>query len=99
MVVPGRDTWFLFLALGVIVVGNGLFQGQRRQPGAQDLAEGDDSKIDSAFTIYYMAVNLGAMISPTRDAGHQGLRQQPLPQRHGLARLRRVRGRPHCSAC
>jgi len=62
MVVPGQDVWFLFCALGVIVVGNGLFK-----PNAGNLVrkiyEGDDSRIDSAFTIYYMAVNLGAMIS------------------------------------
>jgi POT family proton-dependent oligopeptide transporter len=62
MVVPGQDVWFLFCALGVIVVGNGLFK-----PNAGNLVrkiyEGDDSRIDSAFTIYYMAVNLGAMVS------------------------------------
>ncbi|MCC7256377.1 MAG: MFS transporter [Dokdonella sp.] len=62
MVVPTESTWFLFCALGVIVVGNGLFK-----PNAGNLVrkiyEGDDSRIDSAFTIYYMAVNLGAMIS------------------------------------
>ena len=62
MVVPGQDTWFLFLALGVIVVGNGLFKANAGNL-VRKIYEGDDSKIDSAFTIYYMAVNLGAMIS------------------------------------
>ena len=51
MVVPGRDTWFLFLALGVIVVGNGLFEANAGNL-ARKIYEGDDSKIDSAFTIY-----------------------------------------------
>ncbi|MCH1923384.1 oligopeptide:H+ symporter [Shewanella sp. C32] len=62
MTVPTENTWFLFSALGVIVVGNGLFK-----PNAGNLVrkiyEGDDSKIDSAFTIYYMAVNVGSTIS------------------------------------
>ncbi len=62
MVVPGQSVWFLFCALGVIVVGNGLFKANAGNL-VRKIYEGDDSKIDSAFTIYYMAVNLGAMIS------------------------------------
>ncbi|WP_413490193.1 peptide MFS transporter [Shewanella baltica] len=62
MAVPTENTWFMFSALGVIVVGNGLFK-----PNAGNLVrkiyEGDDSKIDSAFTIYYMAVNVGSTFS------------------------------------
>ncbi|MDE3073516.1 MAG: oligopeptide:H+ symporter, partial [Pseudomonadota bacterium] len=54
MAVPGQSIWFLYCSLGVIVVGNGLFK-----PNAGNLVrkiyDGDDSKIDSAFTIYYMA--------------------------------------------
>jgi POT family proton-dependent oligopeptide transporter len=52
----------MFCALGVIVVGNGLFKANVGNL-VRKIYEGDDSKIDSAFTIYYMAVNLGAMIS------------------------------------
>ncbi len=62
MVVPGQSVWFLFCALGVIVVGNGLFKANAGNL-VRKIYEGDDSKIDSAFTLYYMAVNLGAMIS------------------------------------
>ena len=62
MVVPGQSIWFLFMALGVIVVGNGLFKANAGNM-VRKIYEGDDSRIDSAFTIYYMAVNLGAMIS------------------------------------
>ncbi|PIP79031.1 MAG: MFS transporter [Gammaproteobacteria bacterium CG22_combo_CG10-13_8_21_14_all_40_8] len=62
MAVPTENTWFLFSSLGVIVVGNGLFK-----PNAGNLVrkiyEGDDSKLDSAFTIYYMAVNVGSTFS------------------------------------
>ncbi|MGA7298391.1 MAG: oligopeptide:H+ symporter [Rhodanobacteraceae bacterium] len=62
MVVPTESVTFLFMALGVIVVGNGLFKANAGNL-VRKIYEGDDSRIDSAFTIYYMAVNLGAMIS------------------------------------
>ncbi|MCK9539978.1 peptide MFS transporter [Dokdonella sp.] len=62
MVVPTEDVQFLFFALGVIVVGNGLFKANAGNL-VRKIYEGDDSRIDSAFTIYYMAVNLGSMIS------------------------------------
>ncbi|RLV60042.1 MFS transporter [Parashewanella curva] len=62
MTIPTSNTWFLFYSLGVIVVGNGLFK-----PNAGNIVRmiyhGDDSKIDSAFTIYYMAVNVGSTVS------------------------------------
>jgi proton-dependent oligopeptide transporter, POT family len=61
---PRNSEYFLYFALGVIIVGNGFFK-----PNAGNLVrkiyEGDDTKIDSAFTIYYMAVNIGSMISMT----------------------------------
>jgi POT family proton-dependent oligopeptide transporter len=60
--IPTNNAWFLYVALGVIIVGNGFFK-----PNAGNLVrkiyEGDDTKIDSAFTIYYMAVNIGSTIS------------------------------------
>jgi len=62
MAIPGQSVWFLFCSLGVIVVGNGLFKANAGNL-VRKIYEGDDSKIDSAFTIYYMAVNMGSMIS------------------------------------
>jgi len=62
--IPSNNTLLLYCALGVIIVGNGFFK-----PNAGNLVrkiyEGDDARIDSAFTIYYMAVNVGSMISMT----------------------------------
>ena len=57
---PANLTYF---ALGVIVVGNGFFK-----PNAGNLVRKickATRRIDSAFTIYYMAVNIGSMISMT----------------------------------
>jgi POT family proton-dependent oligopeptide transporter len=62
MAVPTENTWFLFGALGVIVVGNGLFKPNTANL-VRNIYEGDDSKIDSAFTLYYMAVNVGSTVS------------------------------------
>jgi POT family proton-dependent oligopeptide transporter len=62
--VPSDNAYMTYVALGVIVVGNGFFK-----PNAGNLVrkiyEGDETRIDSAFTIYYMAVNVGSMISMT----------------------------------
>ncbi|MGH8040674.1 MAG: peptide MFS transporter [Rudaea sp.] len=59
---PTENALFLYFSLSVIVVGNGLFK-----PNAGNLVrkiyEGDDARIDSAFTIYYMAVNIGSTFS------------------------------------
>jgi POT family proton-dependent oligopeptide transporter len=61
---PTNSEYFLYFALGVIIVGNGLFK-----PNAGNMVrriyDGDDTKIDSAFTVYYMSVNIGSMISMT----------------------------------
>ena len=62
MAVPTLNTWFIFSALGVIVVGNGLFKPNTANM-VRKIYEGDDSKIDSAFTLYYMAVNVGSTVS------------------------------------
>ncbi|GAP65321.1 amino acid/peptide transporter (peptide:Hsymporter) [Mizugakiibacter sediminis] len=62
--IPSSNPTLLYCALGVIIVGNGFFK-----PNAGNLVrkiyEGDDVRIDSAFTIYYMAVNVGSMVSMT----------------------------------
>jgi proton-dependent oligopeptide transporter, POT family len=61
---PSNNEYFLYFALGVIVVGNGLFKPNSGHM-VRKIYEGDDTRIDSAFTIYYMAVNIGSMISIT----------------------------------
>ncbi|HEU4844841.1 MAG TPA: oligopeptide:H+ symporter [Burkholderiaceae bacterium] len=62
MAVPSENTWQIFSALGVIVVGNGLFKPNTANL-VRKIYEGDDSKIDSAFTLYYMSVNVGSTVS------------------------------------
>jgi len=61
---PNDSEYFLYFALGVIIVGNGLFKANAGNL-VRKIYEGDDTRIDSAFTMYYMAVNVGSMISMT----------------------------------
>jgi len=52
----------LFPALGLVAVGGGIFKANPANMISK-LYEGDSAKIDSAFTMYYMAVNIGATAS------------------------------------
>ena len=60
-----RTEWshpLLFFSMGVIAVGNGLFKANPNNLVSR-LYEGDPSKLDGAFTMYYMSINLGAFLS------------------------------------
>jgi proton-dependent oligopeptide transporter, POT family len=59
LAIPGGP---LFAALGVVAVGNGLFKANPANLVSK-VYEGDPSRIDGAFTLYYMAVNVGATLS------------------------------------
>mgnify|MGYP000208003228 CR=1 FL=1 len=50
------------MGLATIIVGNGLFKANAANM-VRRIYEGDDAKIDSAFTLYYMAVNIGSTVS------------------------------------
>lgn len=52
----------LFSALGVVAVGGGIFKANPANLISK-LYEGDTARIDSAFTMYYMAVNVGSTMS------------------------------------
>lgn len=56
------DPAILFPALSVVAVGGGIFKANPANLISK-LYESDTAKIDSAFTLYYMAVNTGATIS------------------------------------
>jgi POT family proton-dependent oligopeptide transporter len=52
----------LFPAMGLIVLGNGLFKINPNNLVSR-LYEGEHSKLDILFTIYYMSLNIGAFFS------------------------------------
>jgi POT family proton-dependent oligopeptide transporter len=61
LAVPNRPE-LLFPALGLVAVGGGVFKANPANLISR-LYEGDAARIDSAFTMYYMAVNVGATAS------------------------------------
>ena len=62
LTVSGATLQGMYLALGLIIVGSGLFK-----PNAANIVrcvyEGLDAKIDSVFTLYYMTNNIAASLS------------------------------------
>jgi len=52
----------VFLALGLICVGNGIFKANPSNLLSKCYKE-NDPRIDGAFTLYYMAINLGSMVA------------------------------------
>ena len=55
--------WLMYSGLGFLILGNGFFKptitslvGQLYKPG--------DQRIDTAYTIFYMGVNVGAFLAP-----------------------------------
>ncbi len=61
LAIPGHPG-LLFPALAVVAVGGGVFKANPANLISK-LYEGNPAKIDSAFTMYYMAVNIGATLS------------------------------------
>ena len=62
MAVPTTATFFLGLAL--IVIGTGLLKPNVSSM-VGDLYAAGDARRDAGFSIYYMGINLGAMLGPT----------------------------------
>ena len=55
--------WLMFLGLAAIIFGNGFFKANISTM-VGDLYDVNDGRKDAAFTIFYMGVNLGALIAP-----------------------------------
>jgi len=59
---PIINSHYLILPLAVIAVGNGLFKANPSSLLSK-VYEGTNNNLDSGFTLYYMAVNIGSFIS------------------------------------
>ncbi|MGF1739610.1 dipeptide/tripeptide permease DtpA [Vibrio profundum] len=57
-----HSTSIIYIAMSVIAVGNGLFKANPSSLLAKAYDE-NDPRLDGAFTMYYMAVNMGSFIS------------------------------------
>lgn len=63
MILGGTDHWLL-LGMGVIIVGNGYFKANISTIVGK-LYEDDDPRRDSGFTIFYIGINIGALLATT----------------------------------
>jgi POT family proton-dependent oligopeptide transporter len=57
-------TTLMWISLGVLIVGNGFFKPNISSMVGQLYAKGDN-RLDSAFTIFYMGINVGAFLGMT----------------------------------
>ena len=57
------DLTFFYVALGLLIAGNGFFKPNISTIVGQ-LYEKNDPRRDGGFTIFYMGINLGALFSP-----------------------------------
>ncbi len=65
---PGLSHLFLWAGLGVIIAGTGLFKANISSM-VGSLYAPDDIRKDSAFTIFYMGINIGAFLAPLVAGG------------------------------
>ncbi len=65
LALPGKATWFIYVALIVISLGTGFFKGNMQALVGNLYDDPKYSKIrDSAFLIFYMGINIGAFFAP-----------------------------------
>jgi POT family proton-dependent oligopeptide transporter len=70
MTVPGFGLIFTLVALFVIAFGNGLFKGNLQAVVGQLYDNPKYSHLrDSAFSVFYMGINIGALFAPSVAAG------------------------------
>ena len=63
MILGGTDFWLL-IGMGVIIVGNGYFKANISTIVGK-LYEDGDPRRDSGFTIFYIGINIGALLATT----------------------------------
>ncbi|HNE81792.1 MAG TPA: oligopeptide:H+ symporter, partial [Flavobacteriales bacterium] len=71
-IIVGGTEQLLFWGMAVIIVGNGLFKPNISTMVGKLYPDGDNRK-DSGFTIFYMGINLGALLATTvcAEVGNQ----------------------------
>jgi POT family proton-dependent oligopeptide transporter len=71
-VIVGGSEMLLFWGMAIIIVGNGLFKPNISTMVGKLYPDGDNRK-DSGFTIFYIGINLGALLATTvcAEVGHR----------------------------
>ena len=61
-ILGGNDTW-LYIGMGTIIVGNGYFKANISSIVGKLYSDDEPSKRDAGFTIFYIGINIGALLS------------------------------------
>ena len=61
-ILGGTETW-LYIGMGAIIVGNGYFKANISSIVGKLYPDDEPSKRDSGFTIFYIGINIGALLS------------------------------------
>ncbi len=70
MAIPGFGLTFALISLFVIALGNGLFKGNLQAVVGQLYDKPKYAHLrDSAFSVFYMGINVGALFAPSAAAG------------------------------
>ncbi|MEA3504772.1 MAG: peptide MFS transporter [Bacteroidota bacterium] len=70
MAIPGFGLVFTLVALFIIAFGNGLFKGNLQAVVGQLYDDPKYSHLrDSAFSVFYMGINVGALFAPSAASG------------------------------
>ena len=60
---PELSSLLFFTGLGLMIAGNGFFKPNNASMVGQLYPKGD-TRVDSAYTIFYMGINVGAALGP-----------------------------------
>lgn len=63
MILGGTEHW-LYIGMGMIIIGNGYFKANISSIVGSLYADGDTRR-DSGFTIFYIGINIGALLATT----------------------------------
>ncbi len=63
MILGGSEHW-LYIGMGMIIIGNGYFKANISSIVGNLYADGDTRR-DSGFTIFYIGINIGALLATT----------------------------------
>ncbi len=64
MAIPTKEPSFLYMALAVVVIGNGLFKANISVLVGNLYTHTNGSLKDAAYNIFYMGINIGAFFAP-----------------------------------
>ena len=69
MAIPTSSPFFVYIALAIVVLGNGLFKANISVLVGNLYAHTESSLKDAGYSIFYMGINVGAFFAPFAASG------------------------------